>query len=123
MRVISLFRFRRTVLNYIFHFIDWWLLKVYSKQRVTQKNRGHGSLDYSRKELGLWVKKQPDYKILFKKWALKNYSSRIIPSCDRLDNSQGYSLSRLQLLSWEVHHKKSSIERTHSCKKLIVMPS
>lgn len=74
--------------------------KIYYGQRHNSRVRGHNPPDYTRKELKEWLLNQQLYHELYYNWKASNYNVNLVPSCDRMDNSRGYSLNRLQLVTW-----------------------
>ena len=81
--------------------------KIYSKQKDKSKSRGHIQPNYSKDELQTWIFSHRLFHELFKQWEESNYSTNLKPSIDRIDDSYGYSLDNIQLMSWQDNRTKS----------------
>jgi hypothetical protein len=57
--------------------------------------------DYTLGELREWCLNQKIFHELYALWKQNSYDRSLAPSCDRTDNSKGYSLERLRLMTWE----------------------
>lgn len=75
--------------------------KIYLTQLSNSVKRGHVPPNYTLEELTNWVSKQPHWSNLYQNWKDSDYKRKLAPSVDRLDNSLPYSLSNIQLTSWE----------------------
>lgn len=84
-----------------------YLTQLYSSQKSSSKKRGHQPPNYTKEELGQWIKSQPNFQKLWDNWIMSNYDKMLFPSCDRTSDKLGYDLNRLQLLSWREHRKKT----------------
>lgn len=76
------------------------LTEIYGSQRRHSKNRGHKMPTYTKKELNLWIESQPNYEKVYQDWEFSGFEKMKSPSCDRLNESIGYSLDNIQLVSW-----------------------
>lgn len=81
--------------------------RMYWDQCSNSKNRGHEKPDYSKQELYDWVVSQPHYENLYNEWKIAGFPSNLRPSCDRLDNSEGYSFSNIELVTWEENQRRA----------------
>lgn len=66
---------------------------------------------YSKKELKEWCFSQKIFHELFTKWENSGYDKCLAPSCDRTDDYLGYSLDRLQIMTWRDNNKKFHDDR------------
>jgi len=74
--------------------------RMYWDQCSNSRIRGHEQPAYTRDELVAWVTNQPHFQKLYDAWAASDYDSDLRPSCDRLDNSKGYSFDNIELVTW-----------------------
>lgn len=80
---------------------------IYKTQKANSKRRGHFPPNYSKAELFSWLYAN-GYKKLYHVWVQSGYEKRLKPSCDRLDDYQGYSLDRLRLVTWGDNKNKQT---------------
>jgi len=73
---------------------------IYSNQKKSSKVRGHAAPSYTQQELYEWVTNQPNFEALYDAWVSSGYDRLLAPSCDRLRNSEGYSLGNLRLVDF-----------------------
>ena len=59
--------------------------------------------DYTKDELQTWLYSDNEFSRLYEEWVNSGYISMLKPSCDRTDDSMGYSLSRLSVVTWGVN--------------------
>lgn len=85
---------------------------IYNSQKNSSKIRGHKPPDYTEKELEKWLLDNKLFHILFDNWAESGYKKSLIPSCDRTEDSKGYDLTRLNLMTW-IENKRNS-DKAHS---------
>jgi len=85
--------------------------RIYADQRSGSKQRGHYMPAYSKQELKDWLFKQPKFHELYDDWRESNYDTLLSPSCDRLDDYKGYSLKRLQLMTWGENKRKGESDK------------
>ena len=88
--------------------LDGYFTKVYGGQRKSSKKRGHEMPTYTKEELREWVMEFHRAKFfeLWHNFILSDYKKNLAPSFDRIDDSKGYSLDNLQLMSWFVNDQK-----------------
>ena len=108
--------YRKTVGGFITH--------LYDHQKRSSKQRGHAPPEYTREELKEWLLAQENFKPLFNSWVASGYYKDLIPSVDRLDDYKGYSLDRIQLVTWLENKLKGEADRktgvnTKSCKPVL----
>ncbi len=82
--------------------------KSYSSQKYSSKKRGHVQPNYSKEELAVWAEKNITFTLLYKKYTLSGYDSKLRPSFDRLKNELPYSFDNLQVLTWQENNKKKN---------------
>ena len=73
--------------------------QMHSGQRARSRKRGWKPPQYTLEELRLWLRSQPRYEALRIKYMITK-DKMDAPSCDRIDNSKGYSLDNMQLTTW-----------------------
>ena len=83
-----------------------FLTNTYSKQRERNKQRGHGPLPYTLKEFHDYAKGLQNLEELFNKYIESGREKDLYPSFDRIDNSKGYSLDNIQLMTWAENNAK-----------------
>lgn len=81
--------------------------RMYWDQCSNSKVRGHTPPQYTKQELTEWVLSQPNYLALYNAWKESDYISNLRPSCDRLDNSKGYSLDNIELITWAENRSRA----------------
>lgn len=88
---------------------DGLVVCMIQNQRNNSKHRGHEPPPYTLKELREWVFSQPNFDALYENWVQSGYAKYLIPSCDRTNDSLGYSLERLYLTTWEDNNARGSL--------------
>lgn len=79
---------------------------IYSHQKQTSKKRGHPMPTYSGDELKDWMFSQPMFHVLYDNWKRLDYQKEYRPSVDRKDDRIGYTMSNIQLMTWQENHDK-----------------
>ena len=86
----------------------WCLYKtLYTQQKAKSKNRGYQPPAYTEKELLDWMDAQPTFQSLYDSWVAFGYSSNLRPSVDRISDTTSYTMSNIQLMTWEENNKKA----------------
>lgn len=85
--------------------LDGVVSKIYAAQKRTSKTRGHSPPQYSKLELYQWMKNNC-YVTMHSAWVDSGYSSKLIPSVDRIKDHKPYTLDNIQLLTWEENNSK-----------------
>jgi len=83
------------------------ITNIYSNQLMSSRQRGHSLPNYTLIEFREWVFKNKKFHIMFDNWEKSGYLKNLVPSCDRTDNSKGYDLDRLQIMTWREHNLKT----------------
>ena len=84
---------------------------IYSTQKQTSKRRGHTPPTYTLYGLRQWFKSNAAANALYDAWVLSGYAKNLRPSVDRLDDSKGYSIGNIQLMTWGENNAKSHSDR------------
>jgi len=87
------------------------LNRIFQHQRRNCKARNHPMPDYTLSEFQSWAFNQSIFHALYNQWVIDDYDKNSTPSFDRIDDYQGYSIDRLQIISWRNHIDKSSYDR------------
>jgi hypothetical protein len=82
--------------------------RIFYDQCYSSKSRGHIPPLYTKEELTKWLISQPNFEALYNDWVDSNFTSDFRPSCDRLDNSKGYSFSNIELVTWKVNKERAN---------------
>jgi hypothetical protein len=99
------------------HSINGVVSITYSSQKLASKKRNHNPPSYSKTELREWLLSQRKFHRLYRRWVRNNYEKEYKPSCDRLDDTKGYSLDNIRLCTfdqnqrkeWELHRNGESV--------------
>lgn len=95
-------KFRRSKLGLISN--------LFTSQKSSSIKRNHKPPTYTLDDLIRWIFNQENFEELFNNWVESEYKSDLKPSCDRKDESLGYSLDNIRLVTWlknkKEHHKK-----------------
>ena len=86
--------------------------KIYAGQRNGARIRGRAKPDYTLDELRKWLNGQVKWHLLYENWVNSGYDSEFKPSIDRIDSSKSYTLDNIQLMTWQQHKQKTSIEQS-----------
>ena len=84
---------------------------IYDNQKSNSRQRGYSLPDYTMVELKRWFYLQPIQEALYSSWVDSGYEKRLRPSVDRKDDSKEYSLTNIQLMTWEQNNKKGNDDR------------
>jgi hypothetical protein len=80
--------------------------QIYSHQRHSSVKRGHPMPSYTREELRTWLFNQSHFKTLFSTWVNSEYAIGLKPSVDRLCNVTPYTMSNIQLITFQENMNK-----------------
>ena len=84
--------------------------KIYNSQKWNSKMRGHSSPTYSKDELHDWLYSQQLYHELYDNWKRLNFQKDYIPSVDRKDDTIGYAMDNIRLMTWRENLVYSHID-------------
>lgn len=82
--------------------------KIYLAQVHHSISRGHPAPNYLLDDLKTWADKQPHLHKIWNDFVNSNYSSKLVPSIDRIDDSLPYTLNNIQLMTWEENRAKGA---------------
>lgn len=77
--------------------------QIYNHQVSSSRQRQHDKPPYSKEEFKNWLLTNTCFVDMYNKWVDSGYDRWLIPSCDRTDDTRGYSLDRLNVLTWREH--------------------
>lgn len=89
-----------------------FIRRMYSYMKARTKGHCLASSLYSgmeicdRKEFVLFAFSNWELKYLFHQWIMNDYSKRLLPTPDRIDESKGYLIDNIQFLSFSDNVKK-----------------
>ncbi len=83
---------------------------IYGGQKLSSKMRGHNPPTYSSKEIREWLFSQKKFHVLYDNWKRLDYQKRYKPSVDRIDDSLGYTMANIQLMTWGENEAKGSAD-------------
>ena len=90
--------------------------KMFRSEVTRTKVTYYPDIEYS---LGDFIKyglNNLSFNTLYDLWVLSNYSKKLVPSADRLDDYKGYSFSNIQFITWEENNKKGKLSDKHKRK-------
>ena len=87
------------------------ITQAYSSQEHASTRRGDPPPTYTKQELKEWCFSQKKFHELYDNWVKSGYKKTLKPSCDRTDDYRGYSLDRLQIITWGENNAKGYLDR------------
>lgn len=84
--------------------------KMYNAQISRSKKRGHHPPKYSLTELRIWMLSQDIFHELFKEWVDSEKQEMKIPTCDRLDNTKGYTFDNIRIVTLQENLKQAGLD-------------
>lgn len=84
---------------------------MYQAQKNNSKRRGFGFPKYDINEFRKWVFSKIEFHLLYDKWILSGFEKLEKPSCDRIDDYEGYVLSNLKIVTWRENKYRSFRDR------------
>lgn len=84
--------------------------RLFYDQCFSSRKRNHNPPAYTKEELTHWIQSQSNFEELYQGWVDSNYSTQLRPSCDRLDNSIGYSFSNIELVTFAENCRRANID-------------
>lgn len=91
---------------------------LYGHQRANTRN--HGQPIYTKEEFRDWILSQPHFNSMYNDWVDSDYSSRLTPSVDRIEEDKGYTLNNIQLMTWESNDRKEDGRRAKRLSKAVI---
>lgn len=88
--------------------------KIYHTQCLNSAKRNHPLPAYTLSELTDWVLAQAKFHALYAAWQQASYPKDLAPSIDRLDDQQPYSLTNIQVMSWEENRAKAAQSKANN---------
>jgi len=85
--------------------------RMYNKQKESSVKRGHLMPTYSKSELREWLFSQKLFHELYDRWKGGGFERGDKPSCDRIDDYRGYTLSNLRLVTWDINNRSYDEDR------------
>ena len=108
-------------INYI-HSKNGLISSIYGGQRASSKKRGHSLPTYSKQELKQWLFSQKKFHTLYDNWKRLDFQKDYIPSVDRSDDSIGYTMANIQLVTWKKNREKQYRKARSGEYKIVVNP-
>ena len=90
---------------------DGLVTTIYGGQVNRSKNKEYPPPTYTKQELREWLYSQKKFHELYDNWKDSGYDTMLSPSCDRTDDYKGYSLDRLQIMTWQDNFDKGQNDR------------
>lgn len=90
--------------------------QIFAIQTQCSKQRQHPAPDYTKAEFTTWAFNN-GLDQLMAAWVTSGYDKDLIPSVDRHDPNNGYSLSNIRLVTWKENNDKAYADRK-SCKHI-----
>lgn len=82
------------------------------------KQRKHAPPKFTKVQLTKWLYDN-GFQKLYDDWVNSGYNRWKKPSCDRLDDSKGYSFDNMRLVTWKENHDKNKKELEKKRRKAI----
>lgn len=82
------------------------------------KQRKHAPPKFTKVQLTKWLYDN-GFQKLYDDWVNSGYNRWKKPSCDRLDDSEGYSFDNMRLVTWKENHDKNKKELEKKSRKAI----
>ena len=91
-----------------------YLAVIYANQKSREITRFHGEPQYTLEELRARFENDYEFITLFNQWVESGYAKQLAPSLDRVDNSKGYTLDNLEVVTWEENNRRGAEARSTS---------
>ncbi|MCA9911801.1 MAG: hypothetical protein KC496_00565 [Anaerolineae bacterium] len=100
--------------------LEGLIKKIYHNQRMTTSKMGRAAPTYSEQELFEWALSH-GYERMWQNWVISGYDKWLSPSIDRKDNTESYTMTNIQLVTWrqnlenqKIANRTGSYLHTHS---------
>lgn len=80
--------------------------KIYATQKASSTKRGHPAPTYTLEALIAWADAQPHLPSMWLAYQNAGHPRRLAPSIDRIDSNLPYTLSNLELVTWEENDRR-----------------
>jgi len=84
------------------------LHRIYHHQIEKSKRRRDIPPNYSLDDFKRWALSKAEFHRLHENWVSSNYETKLSPSADRTNDYLGYSLDRLQWITWTENNLKGN---------------
>lgn len=85
--------------------------KIYLAQKERSKLKGFEPPSYTKEELKSWMISQKNFNDIHSAWIESGHKKDLVPSCDRINDYEGYTLENIRLTSWLENRERSSRDR------------
>jgi len=93
------------------HSMTGVITKIWNNQVNNTKRRNMSPPNYTKRELIHWLYDN-GFVELYREYRKSGYVKDKVPSCDRLDDYQSYSLGSLRLVTWRENYMTAHKDRT-----------
>lgn len=83
------------------------ITRIYAAQRHHSKVRNYPYPSYTKEELTTWLYAH-NFKELFSRWVKSGYTKNLVPSINRLNDYEGYTIGNIELMTWVENNNKYS---------------
>lgn len=91
---------------------------LFISMKRRSKQRKHAPPKFTKVQLTKWLYDN-GFQKLYDDWVNSGYNRWKKPSCDRLDDSKGYSFDNMRLVTWKENHDKNKKELEKKSRKAI----
>ena len=85
------------------------MTKMMASMKNSSKKRNMSLPEFDKNSFKSWVLAQEVFHKLYYEYEQSNYSTRLKPSIDRLDDYKGYSFDNMQIITWGENYDKSRL--------------
>lgn len=82
------------------------LVIMYNSTRSASRGRGASTPAYTHAELSKWAYSN-GYMKVYNKWKKSDYNKNDVPSVDRIDPKEPYSLGNIQIVPWSINNSRN----------------
>lgn len=84
---------------------DGLISVIYSNQKSNARKREMELPNYTKLELKEWLYSN-GFKLIYDSWKKSNYNTRLVPSCDRIDDYKSYTLENIRIVTWDENNRR-----------------